>query len=476
MLYHDVIKRGNFSRFYSYLAALWLFLDICVVILVLFSALTLFGIELDNYFFLISLLSALCIFFVYPLIELFNRIRTRPIAQESRYLFKAWYKVVALLLCIGYFSGQIYYYPVEVLSLWVICAYLSQLSMHLGARCIMNKLRGRGCNIRHAVLVGTRNFSQQFHAHLLTQQWMGINVVGYLSEPEWEEPAAKDRPDIINMPLLGGIESLEQVIEDHFIGEIFITLPAERSDVVGSVAKLLLNFPINVYWVPSASLPTYLNHYISNINGNPVICISDSPIRMGQQFLKRAFDIVCSFILLTVLAPFMVAVSLGVKFSSPGPIIYKQMRQGLYGEKIQIWKFRTMRMLKKGEIEKQASRHDSRVTPIGKILRRWSIDELPQLVNVLQGKLSIVGPRPHPVWLNEQYKGEVDAYMLRHHVRPGITGWAQVSGLRGETDTLEKMNDRLKYDLHYINNWSPLLDLKICLMTFKVVIAGKNAY
>ncbi len=476
MLYHDVIKRGRFSKFYSYLATLWLLLDISVVILVLFAILTVFGIEIDHYFIVISLVSTLCIFFVYPLIELFNRIRTRPIVQESLYLFKAWYRVVALLLCVGYFTGQIYFYPVEVIFIWVISAYLGQLSMHLGARCLMNRLRGRGCNIRYAVLVGTRNFSQRFHAHLLSQQWMGIELVGYISEPEWENSFDKTRPEIYNMPLLGGLDSLEQVIEDHFVGEVFITLPSERSDVVEPVAKALLNFPINAYWVPSASLPTYLNHYISNINGNPVICISDSPIRMGQQFLKRGFDVVCSLILLVLIAPFLALIAIVVKLSSPGPIIYKQVRQGLYGEKIQIWKFRTMRMAKEGEIEKQAIPSDSRITPIGKILRRWSIDELPQLFNVLQGKLSIVGPRPHPVWLNEKYKGEVDAYMLRHHVRPGITGWAQVNGLRGETDTVKKMNDRLLYDLHYINHWSPLLDLKICLMTFKVVIVGENAY
>jgi putative colanic acid biosynthesis UDP-glucose lipid carrier transferase len=306
---------------------------------------------------------------------------------------------------------------------------------------------------------------------------MGIKVLGYLSEKDWEDRSEQEAAaGADSLPMFGGLDDLQPIIESLSIGEIFITLPTEKSRHVETVARQLLNFPVNTYWVPCASLPTHLRHYVSNIDGNPVICLSDSPMRKGPQFLKRLLDVIFSIILLVLLAPLLLLIAVAVRLSSPGPVIYKQMRAGLYGERIAMWKFRTMRVMKEGEIEKQATRSDNRITPVGGFLRNWSLDELPQLVNVLQGNMSIVGPRPHPLWLNEQYRGKLDAYMLRHHVKPGITGWAQVNGLRGETDTPAKMLKRLEFDLYYINNWSIFLDLKILLLTVRAVLIRENAF
>lgn len=477
MLYYEPMKRGRLPKYYSHLTVLWLALDIFVAIGSLYIILSIFDLEHDRQFIKNAILITLCITVVYPLMELFSRLRTRPIGQEINHLFKAWYKVLGLLLVVDYLTEHLYLHPVRVFTLWAFAAYASQLVIHLGIRQLISRLRSRGYNIRYALMVGTRQFSEEFHACLRANEWMGIRMVGYLSEPAWEDAPEKESaasPD--KLPLLGGLSDLKQTIEKFSVGEIFITLPTEKSSHVESVAKNLLNFPVNTYWVPCACLPTYLRHYVSNINGNPVICLSDSPMRKGQQFLKRILDIVLSSILLILLLPLLTLIAIAVKLSSPGPIIYTQLRSGLYGEKIGMWKFRTMRMMKEGEVEKQATRADDRITPIGKFLRKWSLDELPQLANVLEGSMSIVGPRPHPLWLNDQYWGKLDAYMLRHHVRPGITGWAQVNGLRGETDTPNKMLKRLEFDLYYINNWSILLDLKILLLTVKAVLSRENAF
>lgn len=477
MLYHESMKRGRLPKFYSCLSGVWLSLDIVFTVGTLFVTLVVFNIEIDRHFIVASIVISLFIFFIYPLMELFNRLRTRPIMEESNYLFKAWYKALGLLLLVGYVTEHIYLYPVKVFATWACLAYVSQLALHLGVRFILNALRARGFNIRHAILVGPGGSSLQFHKHLIDNEWMGIKVVGCLSERAWVSNEEKESFVGQNkLPLLGGLNDLEKVIEKFSIGEIFITLPAEKSEHVILVAKALLNFPVNTYWVPCGNLPTYLRHYVSSIDGNPVICLSDSPMRKGQQFLKRVLDVVFSSILLVLLSPLLTLIAVGIKLTSRGPVFYHQPRCGLYGEKITVLKFRTMRMMKEGEVEKQATRSDERITSIGGFLRKWSLDELPQLLNVLQGKMSLVGPRPHPLWLNDQYKGKLDAYMLRHHVRPGITGWAQVNGLRGETDTPEKMLNRLKFDLYYINNWSIFLDIKILLLTIKAVSTRENAF
>jgi putative colanic acid biosynthesis UDP-glucose lipid carrier transferase len=208
----------------------------------------------------------------------------------------------------------------------------------------------------------------------------------------------------------------------------------------------------------------------------PVIAICETPFMGLNSTIKRASDIVLASIILLLLAPLMLAVAAAVKMSSPGPAIFRQRRYGLYGEEIWVYKFRSMTVMENGDQVVQAQRNDQRVTKIGGFLRRTSLDELPQFINVLQGRMSIVGPRPHAVAHNEQYRKLIKGYMLRHKVKPGITGWAQVNGLRGETATLDKMEARIQYDLDYLRNWSLWLDLWIVLRTVKVVLTRENAF
>jgi putative colanic acid biosynthesis UDP-glucose lipid carrier transferase len=212
------------------------------------------------------------------------------------------------------------------------------------------------------------------------------------------------------------------------------------------------------------------------ILGTPVVSMCDTPFHGFRGIIKRTTDTVLTVIILIPILPVMILVGLLVKLTSPGSVLFKQRRYGLDGEEIVVYKFRTMTVSEDGDDFVQATKDDARITPIGHILRRYSLDELPQLINVLQGRMSLVGPRPHPIALNEQYRKLIKGYMVRHKVLPGLTGWAQVNGCRGETAELEEMKARIDYDLDYLRRWSPLLDIKILFMTVLTLLGDEKAY
>ena len=233
----------------------------------------------------------------------------------------------------------------------------------------------------------------------------------------------------------------------------------------------------NIRLVPDLFALKLINHGISEVVGIPMLDLSVSPITGDVRLVKALQDRVLGALILLLISPVMLAIALAIKFTSPGPVLYRQCRHGWNGEEIWVYKFRSMvvHAEQNGQVT-QAQKSDARITPLGAFLRRTSLDELPQFINVLQGRMSIVGPRPHAVVHNEHYKELVPHYMLRHKVKPGITGWAQINGFRGETDTLDKMEKRVEYDLHYIENLSLALDLKIIVATVFKGFVHKNAY
>jgi putative colanic acid biosynthesis UDP-glucose lipid carrier transferase len=232
----------------------------------------------------------------------------------------------------------------------------------------------------------------------------------------------------------------------------------------------------SVYIIPNFFMYNLINARWQNVGSIQTLSVYDTPFQGGSEILKRLEDVVMSILILTLIAIPMLIISAAVKLTSPGPVIFKQNRYGLDGKKITIYKFRSMTSMDNGDVVKQATKNDARITPLGAFLRKTSLDELPQFINVLQGSMSIVGPRPHAVAHNEQYRKLVEGYMLRHKVRPGITGLAQVNGLRGETETINKMVKRVEYDLEYIHRWTVWLDIKIILKTIFNGFRNKNAY
>ncbi|AVI62908.1 undecaprenyl-phosphate glucose phosphotransferase [Halomonas sp. GFAJ-1] len=288
---------------------------------------------------------------------------------------------------------------------------------------------------------------------------------------------------------IAGVERIKGTVSDECIArivrrisrskarEVWICVPFEMGQTVRALFYALRNHTAEVRFIPAFEDMHLLNHRMSEVAGHYAIDLSVSPMSGMSRFVKRSEDIIIGSLISIMILPVCLAIVLAIKFTSPGPILFKQYREGSNGRRFRVYKFRSMHVHQEevGSVT-QASRHDPRVTRVGAFLRRTSLDELPQFYNVLQGRMSIVGPRPHALAHNEQYKELVESYMRRHKVKPGITGWAQVNGLRGETDTLQKMQRRVEYDLWYIDNWSLWLDLKIIVLTVFKGFINKNAY
>jgi putative colanic acid biosynthesis UDP-glucose lipid carrier transferase len=232
----------------------------------------------------------------------------------------------------------------------------------------------------------------------------------------------------------------------------------------------------SIYFVPDTFVTDLIQGRMDSVGGIPVVAVCETPFMGINRVVKRTTDIVLSILILILISPLLLLIALAIKLTSPGPAIFKQRRYGLDGSDILVYKFRSMTVMEDGAAVKQAQKNDQRLTPIGGFLRKTSLDELPQFLNVLSGKMSIVGPRPHAVAHNEEYRKLIKGYMLRHKVPPGITGWAQVNGFRGETDTLDKMKGRIDLDLDYLRNWSLRLDLYIIFKTIWVVLKRENAH
>ncbi len=269
---------------------------------------------------------------------------------------------------------------------------------------------------------------------------------------------------------------LARFVRDNAVTRVYITLPISKNPRTDELLAELRDTTASIYFVPNIFAFDLVQARCVEINGMPAFSICDSPLQGMSGVWKRALDVCLAAFALLLLSPVLLAVAFAIKQSSPGPVLFKQRRYGLNGEQILVYKFRTMTVCEDGPVIAQATERDLRVTRIGALLRRTSLDELPQILNVLEGKMSFVGPRPHAVAHNEEYRKLISGYMIRHKVRPGITGWAQVNGLRGETTTVEQMHERVRYDLDYLKHWSFWLDLRIILWTAVTVLTHDKAY
>jgi len=269
--------------------------------------------------------------------------------------------------------------------------------------------------------------------------------------------------------MAGHCRDLADYVRTHAVGRVYIALPLANVPRLTALINALRDTTASVYFVPDAFAFDLIQGRVAEINGMPVLSVCDTPFHGTDAVVKRSMDIILGGSAFLLALPMIMLIAVSVKLTSQGPILFRQRRYGLNGEEITVYKFRSMTVCEDGPVVTQATAQDHRVTSVGRFLRKTSLDELPQLFNVLQGTMSLIGPRPHAVAHNEKYRRLINGYMIRHKVRPGITGLAQVNGLRGETDTVEKMADRVRYDLEYLRNWSPWLDLKILFMSLRVV-------
>jgi len=306
----------------------------------------------------------------------------------------------------------------------------------------------------------------------LNAPWMGMNVVGHYSNVKIKSDDESEQ----NIIYCGDIDQLLVDAREGRIDKIYIAMAMSEEVTIRRLVNQLTDTTCSVMLIPDIFTLNVLHSRTEEVNGVPVVPLFETPMSGMNMVFKRIEDIIVSSLILLFISPVLLTISLAVKITSPGPIIFRQLRYGMDGKPIMVWKFRSMSVMENGDKVVQATKGDVRITPIGRILRSTSLDELPQFINVLKGDMSIVGPRPHAVAHNEQYRAIIQGYMLRHKVKPGITGWAQINGWRGETDTLEKMEKRVEFDLQYIRDWSIWLDLRIIFLTIFKGFVSKTAY
>ena len=378
-----------------------------------------------------------------------------------------WAAIVALLLLLGWSTRTLEAFDPRVLLAWTFATPAALFAAHRLLPVVLPRLLAAEGMHRTAVIAGANDLGRGLARRLAGDPMLGVRFAGYFDD------RAHDR---IREDVLGGIAALPAYVRANGIDIIYIALPMASQPRILKLLEDLRDSTASIYFVPDIFVFDLIQARVDSIGDLPVVAVCETPFYGFNGLVKRVSDLVLGGMILLLISPLMLAIAIGVKLSSPGPVLFKQRRYGLDGRKIVVYKFRSMTVAEDGDIVRQATKNDSRVTRFGAFLRRTSLDELPQFINVVQGRMSVVGPRPHAVAHNEMYRKLIRGYMIRHKVRPGITGLAQVNGFRGETETVEKMKARIEHDLAYLRSWSLLLDLQIILKTVVVVLKKQNAY
>lgn len=336
------------------------------------------------------------------------------------------------------------------------------------SRQILKSFRRKGRNYKKTIIIGSNITAQRLHKEMTSDAGYGYIFLGFFDDNPSEE---------IKKNYLGKIEDIDEYVKTHNVDEIYYTLSGENEKAIRTVTQVADNNVLQFYYVPQISKYISRRFEMYNMGQVPVLTLRHNPLTKHiNRFTKRSFDIVFSSIVLLFSPIIFIPVAIAIKFSSPGPIFFKQLRTGYRGRNFYCWKFRTMRVNADSD-KVQAQKHDPRKTKVGDFLRKTSIDELPQFINVFLGSMSVVGPRPHMLKHTQDYSQLINRYMVRHLIKPGITGWAQTNGYRGQTEELWQMEKRIEYDVWYIENWTFLLDLKIIVRTVLNAIQGeKNAF
>ena len=381
-----------------------------------------------------------------------------------------WLLIAGLLIAFGLASGYISAFPSDAIVTWLwltpLCLVLAIFLLRLVAP-VLVRLQGAA---KRTVIVGVNEQAMALANRLAGNEYLAAEMLGFFDDLTPEQLASTR----LDYPLLGSFDDIAPYVKEHRVNNIYLSLQLSSQPRIVKLLDELKDTTVSIYFMPDVFMTDLIQARVSQVGDIPVVAVCETPFTGFNGLLKRLVDIVLSLAILILILPLLAAIAVGIKLGSPGPVIFKQRRYGLYGEEIIVYKFRSMTVCEDGDQVTQATRQDQRITPFGAFLRKASLDELPQFFNVLQGRMSIVGPRPHAVAHNEMYRKLITGYMVRHKVKPGITGWAQVNGLRGETETLNKMKARIDYDIDYLRNWSLKLDLLIMLKTVLVVFKGQN--
>lgn len=415
----------------------------------------------------LTMLCALGALVVFPAFGLYESWRGRSQAVLALRACAAW----AAVFLAGLIGTFLIHQIAAVSRVWSLGWFLSATVALLLSRAVMFRMlanvREQGINAKRVVIFGYGPLGREMYLRVQQIRAAGYRVVGIYDETSEAIPAGVEP--------LRTMEEINTMVRSQGVREIWLTLPMAACRDLSDVVRQFRNELIDIRWVPDVASVELLGHRFSDFMGLPVIDLNSPPVSGVTGVVKASFDRAFALAVLVGLSPVLLTIAAMVKLSSPGPVLFRQQRLGIDGRPFNVYKFRTMRMHQDHGVT-QATRDDPRVTRLGAFLRRTSLDELPQFLNVLRGEMSVVGPRPHAMEHNEIYKELIDRYMLRHRVKPGITGWAQINGLRGQTDTIEKMRKRIEFDIYYIQHWSFKLDLRIILRTAVHGWTGAAAY
>ncbi len=468
-----MLKRGLVQFHSSKLEILHRLFDIVIIIGCFVLSAIFFGFPWNPHFSFFSILAVVVFYIIARQSGLYQSWRTSSFQRESTLILQAWLLTMLVVLVVAFlskFSGPFFR---RVVIGWFASGFVSLLLWRYLVRLFLRALRRRGMNVRSVLIAGAGDLGRNLAKTIQENDWMGLNILGFYDDfkPVGHKPLIG-----LEAAVRGKLDELSSDVRKSHVDLVYVALPMRAETRLKEILEKLADTTASVYIVADIFTFELLNARLVDMGGIPTISVYEGPFYGINDWIKRAEDLVVGFLITLMISPVLIFIAIGVKFSSPGNVIFKQRRYGFNGEEIFVWKFRSMTVSEDGPNIPQAQKNDPRVTKFGEFLRRTSLDELPQFINVLQGRMSIVGPRPHAVAHNEYYRKLIPGYMLRHKVKPGITGWAQVNGWRGETDTLGKMQKRVEFDLAYIREWSFWLDMKIIIMTIFKGFNGKNAY
>ncbi|WP_369156952.1 undecaprenyl-phosphate glucose phosphotransferase [Klebsiella quasipneumoniae] len=460
-------ERYQISGNASIISMLQRLFDILVVSSSLYIVYLINNIQYDLAFGVLILFALVVFQMIGGITDFYRSWRGNKLSLELLMIIKNW----TLSLIILFLISNIYPIPNAehfVFYQWYVIVCVGFIFFRCFIRYGIGILRNLGYNRRTVAMVGAMPSGVALFKSFQEQTWLGFVVKGIYDD--------ECTDNLQGIPYAGDLNKLVEDAKSGKIDRVYIALAIEDEDKIKHVLKELTDTTCSVLLIPDLFTFNILQSRTEEINGVPVVPLFDTPLNGINMVFKRLEDIVVSTIILILISPVLILISCVVKFTSPGPVFFRQIRYGMDGKPIKVWKFRSMTVMENDGNVKQATKNDVRITKVGRVLRKTSLDELPQFFNVLFGQMSVVGPRPHAVSHNEQYRALIQGYMLRHKVKPGITGLAQVNGWRGETDTLEKMEKRIEYDLLYIRNWSIWLDLKIIFLTILKGFINKSAY
>ncbi len=467
------MSNGLFNSIQSSFSALYRIVDLIVISTLYLLALYSQDVPLDTQYQLVLVICLSCWLFFSQTLDLYRSWRTSSSLTMISYTTFIWMICCTILITLAYFTKTGSYYSRLTIGIWFLSTPFSLILWRIFFRKLLFHFRKSGKNAKSVIIIGATPSGVKLAEQIINNSHLGLRLLGFFDDRPKERLPALGEHSII-----GTIDQgISLVKSNPDISQVFIAMPMKAEARITDILNRCSDTTATVHIIPDFFIYNLMHARWQHIGNMQTLSIFDSPFDGFNLTIKRAEDLILGTIILSLIAIPMCFIALAIKITSKGPVIFKQKRYGLDGKEIKIYKFRSMALVhKKVDQVVQATKYDARITPIGAILRRTSLDELPQFINVLQGNMSIVGPRPHAVIHNEEYRKLIDGYMLRHKAKPGITGWAQINGWRGETDTLEKMEKRIEFDLTYIHRWSLLFDLKIIVLTVFRGFINKNAY